>query len=207
MKLKKKISLQQLGYVIVFINLLWIIVFRTNLVNFWSRLSLVAIIQLVIASRYKKFDFDLQVSDLIVGVVSAGILYILFWLGNQIGQLLMPHTIIKIATVYQYRQELNLALVGLLLVIVIGPAEEIFWRGFLQRTLSINFGDKLGYLFASLLYAALHLWTGNIVLIIAALLAGLFWGWLIVENYSLMSVIISHSVWDLLVFVIFPFQI
>lgn len=46
--------------------------------------------------------------------------------------------------------------------------------------------------------------TGNPVLLLAALVCGLFWGLLYHFTKSLPLVVISHTAWDLLVFLVFP---
>ena len=66
--------------------------------------------------------------------------------------------------------------IGLLLLLVTSPAEEIFWRGFIQRTTVEKLGPVWGLIITTILYGAVHIWTFNITLIIAALVAGLFWG-------------------------------
>ena len=92
----------------------------------------------------------------------------------------------------------------LLLLFIIGPGEEIYWRGFIQNTLSKKMGETKGYIISVLLYAGVHIITGNIMLVIAALVCGIYWGWLYKKEKSLLPVIISHAIWDLTIFVIFP---
>jgi membrane protease YdiL (CAAX protease family) len=57
----------------------------------------------------------------------------------------------------------------------------------------------------ALLYTAVHLAGGNIMLVLAAALCGVFWGWLYLRFRSPLLNIISHTLWDLLVFVVLPF--
>jgi len=49
-----------------------------------------------------------------------------------------------------------------------------------------------------------HLTTGNPLLIGAALVAGLFWGGLYLWQGSILTIVVSHTLWDILVFLIFP---
>ena len=86
-----------------------------------------------------------------------------------------------------------------------GPAEEIYWHGFVQRTFSRRFGAVAGVLLTAIIYAAVHVVALNGMLVIAAAVCGLFWGWLYQREQSLVPVIFSHSLWDVLVFVLFPF--
>jgi membrane protease YdiL (CAAX protease family) len=51
-----------------------------------------------------------------------------------------------------------------------------------------------------------HAWSGNLPLLLAAFTAGLLWGALFAWTGSLVPGIISHGLWDILVFVVAPFQ-
>jgi hypothetical protein len=42
------------------------------------------------------------------------------------------------------------------------------------------------------------------MLLVAAAVCGFFWGWLYQREQSLIPVIVSHSIWDVLVFILFP---
>jgi hypothetical protein len=44
------------------------------------------------------------------------------------------------------------------------------------------------------------------MLIVAALVAGLFWGWMYMRYNSMVMNIVSHTVWDIAVFLILPFN-
>lgn len=141
---------------------------------------------------------------ILIGILSAIALYGIFYVGNIISGYLFPFKDTQISSVYSNKSNANLALIGLLLFFIIGPGEELYWRGFIQNTLGKEFGENKGYLFSVLLYAAVHIVTGNFMLIIAALVCGLFWGWLYKKEKSLIPVIISHAIWDLTIFVLLP---
>jgi hypothetical protein len=95
--------------------------------------------------------------------------------------------------------------VVLLIALLIGPGEELFWRGFFQENAGARIGRPAGFILASLLYTSVHLASGNIMLILAAAVCGVFWGWLYLRFRSPLLNGVSHTVWDLLVFVVFPF--
>lgn len=92
----------------------------------------------------------------------------------------------------------------LVLVLIIIPGEEIFWRRYLQSKLVERFGMVIGVIVGASLYALAHMWTGNPMLVAAAATAGVAWGALYVWKNSLTLVIISHLVFDLWLLVIFP---
>lgn len=90
------------------------------------------------------------------------------------------------------------------LVVIIIPGEEVFWRRFLQTRLVQKTGRYKGILIASTMYALAHIWTGNPMLVAAALTAGIAWGALYEWKKSLAMIIISHLIFDLWLLVIFP---
>ncbi len=140
-----------------------------------------------------------------IGVVSAMALYALFAAGRAAALGLLPFAPEGIARVYALRSGVPLLRVVLLLAFLIGPGEELFWRGFFQESLGVGTGRPAGFILASLLYTSVHLASGNLMLILAAAVCGVFWGWLYLRFRSPLLNIISHTVWDLLVFVVFPF--
>jgi len=56
------------------------------------------------------------------------------------------------------------------------------------------------------LYALVHVGSGNPMLVLAAAACGFFWGWLYMKTGSALLVIVSHTVWDIAVFLIVPFR-
>jgi uncharacterized protein len=148
--------------------------------------------------------FRLRAAHLAIGLVSAAVLYGLFWIGDQVSRTILPFAGDQIAAVYARRGSTSPLAVSALLFAWIGPAEEIFWRGFLQHRLAARWGDLRGWLLTSAVYGAVHLWAGNVMLFLAALLCGLFWGALYWRWRSLWPGIVSHAVWDVVIFVIAP---
>jgi len=146
----------------------------------------------------------LTLRHILIGIFSAIGLYLIFYLGNIITGYLFPFKDSQVLSVYSNRSNGNLIWIGLLLLFVIGPGEEIYWRGFIQNTLSKKMGETKGYVISVLLYAGVHIITGNVMLVIAALVCGIYWGWLYKREKSLLPVIMSHAIWDLTIFVILP---
>jgi membrane protease YdiL (CAAX protease family) len=90
------------------------------------------------------------------------------------------------------------------LFFIIIPGEELFWRGYIQPRMTKALGRVQGVLVAAFMYALAHIWTGNPMLVAAALTAGIIWGGLYDWKKSLALIIISHLVFDLWLLVIFP---
>jgi membrane protease YdiL (CAAX protease family) len=92
-----------------------------------------------------------------------------------------------------------------LLLLIIGPAEELFWRGYVQRTMTKLHDPNIAFIVTTIIYALVHIWSGNFMLVMAALTAGAVWG-LLYRFFpkSLPALVVSHALWDALVFVIVP---
>jgi membrane protease YdiL (CAAX protease family) len=75
-----------------------------------------------------------------------------------------------------------------------GSGEEIYCHGFVQRSFSRHFGPIHGVLLTSAIYALVHIFVLNIMLVLAAAVCGVFWEFLYQREQSLIPVIISHSI-------------
>ncbi len=140
---------------------------------------------------------------LAIGLISAGMLYGIFWLGNNVARALFPWAATGIDNVYAFKSGAELNMV-LLIGLVIGPGEEIFWRGYVQHTLSSRYRVG-GVLVVVAAYTLAHLASANPMLIMASCVCAVFWGLLYAWKRSLWINIVSHVAWDLSVFIFWPF--
>jgi len=54
-------------------------------------------------------------------------------------------------------------------------------------------------------YALVHVWSFNFMLVMAALVAGMVWGLIYrINPKALPALVVSHALWDALVFVVWP---
>jgi len=141
-----------------------------------------------------------------VGLCAAAVLYGMFWAGHFVSTHILPFAASQVESIYTLRAGQNLRLIAILLLFVIGPGEEIFWRGFLQRRLSHRYGLLIGLVIAAAIYTLVHVWSFNLMLTAAAGLCGVFWGVLFAVTGNLWPCIISHAVWDVVIFVLLPIQ-
>ncbi len=140
----------------------------------------------------------------VLAMASAGVLYAVFWLGDKATRYLLAGAAHDISAVYAFKGGAPALRIALLMVFVIGPGEELFWRGFLQRRLQDTLGPWSGWLLATAIYASIHVTTGNPILVLAAGVCGAFWGWLYLRYRSMFLNAVSHTVWDIVIFVLFP---
>ena len=178
---------------------------------YWMSSNLVLLMLLVICfdKEYPgliKKDFgEMAWRKALAGLLAAVILFLLFYAGNHLIRMLFKDAGASISDVYSFRQDASPLRIGILMLLVIGPGEEFFWRAYLQRHFMKRFGQTAGFILATFLYAAVHVATGNPVLVLAALVCGLFWGWLYLRYRSMVINVVSHTLWDIAVFLIMPF--
>jgi len=178
--------------------------------NFWLTMSIAAT-TLVVWSLFNDRKelgalYGFRPKWIAIGLVAAGLLYLVFFAGDRISALLFEFSKPQVEGIYSTKSQASPALIGVLLFLLIGPAEEIFWRGFAQRRLQQHVGAWKGFLLTSAVYALVHIWAFNFMLLMAALICGLFWGWMYLKYKSVWPGLISHAVWDLFIFVIIPIQ-
>ena len=185
----------------------WWLNFGLQICNFWLGMAIAASVLAGLSLRVGSNPFAEGRADaktLVRGLLSAVALYIIFALGNALASLIFTFGPEQISNIYSIRQEGPSWLVALVLLFITSPAEEIFWRGFIQKHFMDKLGDVRGWLAASLVYAAIHISSGNIMLVLAALVAGLFWGWLYMKTRDIRACILSHSLWTVAVFILWP---
>ena len=142
---------------------------------------------------------------LAVGIGSAAILYAVFAVGHVLSAHVLTFAEAGVARVYALRAGAPGWRIALLIGLVIGPGEELFWRGFFQDRAAATTCPSYGLALSATLYTAVHLASGNLMLVIAAAVCGVFWGWLYMRFRSPLVNIVSHVVWDLAVFLFLPF--
>ena len=207
----------QLLLSLVVAALLWFIMFSpwtSPHINFWVCMTVSALILTCLAFVFGGkesigTDSDLpgaKTSTVLMGILIAAALWGIFWIGDKLSQLLFSFSRAQVNLIYNIKGNVSPTLLALLLLFIIGPAEEIFWRGYIQRTLSKRLTPFIAFLLTTACYTLVHLPSGNFMLIMAALVCGIVWGglyWLMPQN--LRAIIISHALWDAAAFVWFPF--
>ncbi len=176
-------------------------------VNLWAVMTGSAIILTVLATLFGNWyrNIRISLSDVAVGAVSAAALWGVFWMGDKLSQLMFNFARPEVNAIYSFKGSISPWLLSALLLFVIGPAEEIFWRGFVQHKMSEKWGPTAGLIVATAVYALVHTGSCNFMLVMAALVAGGFWG-LIYRFFPgrLGALVVSHALWDTAVFVWFP---
>ncbi len=185
---------------------LWILIFLVRPLDFWVMLTISTLILLLIAIRINSSKLSIPINPrlVIIGIITALLMYGLFYLGFQVTRA-SPIFSQGVGQVYSFRSTTPNLLIGILLVFPISPSEEVYWRGLIQRRFAERLGSWPGFLVGVAAYSLVHLPTLNFPLILTALIGGLVWGLLYKKTGSLLPGISSHILFDLLIFVIAPF--
>ncbi|MEL7669276.1 tetratricopeptide repeat protein [Methanobacterium sp.] len=94
---------------------------------------------------------------------------------------------------------------AVILTISTGFAEELLFRGILQKNAENVFGKVFGLLYASILFTALHVgWQSGLDLAFVFSVA-LFYGYAFQKTRSLLGVTLSHGISNSFLFLIMPF--
>ncbi len=186
---------------LVVAGLAWAWLFSAGPTEFWSRAAVAGVVIGVygaVAERHQlRHLLCPSLLNVVIGVAAAAVLYGVFWVGDRLLTRLLPAQAKDIGRLYAIRGTARqVRMVGVLLVV--GPCEEIFWRGFVQH--------RAGVVVALAAYAAVHLWERKAVLVLAAVVGGAFWGALFAWTTTLVAPMICHALWDLAVVVWFPFR-
>ena len=187
-------------------GVLYAISFPVGLLDFWWQMSIASVVTGGLALKFASRDVCRNVLlEGVLAVVLAAALWGVFWLGNEISRMLFDFSRGQVDAIYALRADQSPVLIGVLLLVLIGPAEELFWRGVVQHRLSQRLGPNFGFVLAAFCYTFIHVWSFNFMLIGAAAVCGVIWG----ACYRffpkhLPALVLSHAIWDAVVFVVFP---
>src|SRR2546421_12353685 len=172
--------------------------FRGPRERFWDRMTAtgLALGALALATDRDARNTRIGPRELALGLAAAAGLYGIFRAGDPIARDVMPRGGVEIGDIYALRSLRPTEELVARLALVIGPAEELFWRGFVQ--------SRAGYLTATALYGGAHIVTENVTLIGAAAIAGAYWGFLRAVGVPLGALVVSHVAWDIWIFLIAP---
>ena len=152
---------------------------------------------------WKDVKFDLQ--NVVIGVLIAVVLWGVFWVGDRLSSLMFDFARPQVDMIYGMKAGENPWVLTALMLFIIGPAEEIFWRAYIQKSFSRYWNPNMGFILTTLVYSLVHISKFNFMLIMAAAVAGLVWG-LAYRFFpeKIGAIIISHALWDCAVFIWFP---
>jgi membrane protease YdiL (CAAX protease family) len=180
--------------------------FRGPRAAFWQRMTATGLIlgSLALATEPELQRSRIRRQDVVTGLASAAGLYGIFLVGDRVARRLRKRGGDDIGDVYALRELGPAPELAARLALVIGPAEELFWRGFVNARLQRRLGRWPGAAAGSFAYAGAHVATGNFTLFGAAGVAGAYWSALAAAGMPMGALVVSHVAWDLLTFLVAP---
>ena len=198
-------------FTIILAFVLWTVMFSpwtASYVNFWWMMTgsacTLSILATIFAPGWWK-RVKLTPTDILLGIVIAAALWGVFWIGDKLSQLMFNFARPQVDLIYGMKDGESMWLLTALMLFLIGPAEEIFWRGYIQQNLSQRWNPNIGFIVTTAIYALVHAGSLNFMLTMAAMVAGAVWGLLyrfFPNRFG--AIIVSHAVWDVAVFIWFP---
>lgn len=180
--------------------------FRGPRPRFWQRMTITGAtlgsLALVASRRARRVRLGPR--EVALGAVSASVLYATFGLGDRFARRFVPGGDREIREIYALRTLRPREEIAARLGLVIGPAEELFWRGLVQAALMRRYGRWRGAALATGAYGGVHLVTGNFTLVGAASVAGAHWCALYALGVPLGALVASHVAWDIWIFLLQP---
>lgn len=200
--------MKKLIFTILMAAVLWTVMFSpwtAPFVNFWWMMTGSALTLSVFATLFNPGwwrEVKWSLPNVLLGIGIAVALWGVFWLGDKVSSWMFDFARPQVDSIYGMKEGESPWLLAALLLLLIGPAEEIFWRGYVQRTLSKRWNPNAGFVVATLIYALVHAGSCNFMLVMAALVVGAAWGALyrfFPNRFA--AIILSHAVWDVAVFI------
>ncbi len=203
--------MKRVVFTIILAAVLWSIMFlpvTAPYINFWWMMTASACTLSLLSTLFNPGwwrGLGFGVSDLILGAGIAAALWGVFWTGDKMSQIIFNFARPQVDLIYGMKAGESPWLLTALMLFLIGPAEEIFWRGYVQKTLQQKWSPNVGFIVTTAIYALVHAGSCNFMLVMAALVAGMAWGLLyrfFPQRFT--AIILSHALWDVAVFVWFP---
>ena len=177
-----KISLKKPAVGVLLAAVLWTIMFSpwtAPHVNFWIMMTcsgLILTTYSTIGSPGIWKEIRMKWDDIAIGVGLAAALWGVFWIGEYLSTILFDFARPQVDSIYGMKEGENPWVLSILMLLIIGPAEEIFWRGCIQNRLSARWNPNIGFIVTTLVYGLVHISKFNFMLIMAAAVAGFIWG-------------------------------
>ncbi|RJS48534.1 MAG: hypothetical protein CIT03_07515 [Methanobacterium sp.] len=91
------------------------------------------------------------------------------------------------------------------IIISTGLAEELLFRGIIQKNAENIFGGLMSVLYVSLLFTSLHIGWESILDLIFVFSVSMFYGFVFYKTRSIFGITLSHGISNSFLFLVFPF--
>lgn len=180
--------------------------FRGPRPQFWERMTLtgLGLGSLAVVTSEPARRAGIRWWHVPLGLLSAAILYATFQIGDRFARRHVPGGDRDIREIYALRTLQPKEEIAARLATIVGPAEELFWRGLVQAALMRRYGRWRGAALAAMAYGGVHVTADNFTLMGAAGVAGAHWCALYALGVPLGALIVSHVAWDIWIFLVQP---
>lgn len=96
---------------------------------------------------------------------------------------------------------------ALILIISTGFAEELLFRGIIQKNVENVFGCAFGLIYTSLIFTTMHIGWNSFLDLIFVFLVAMFYGYAFQKTRSLLGITLSHGISNTFLFLIVPFLV
>ena len=117
----------------------------------------------------------------------------------------IEYTILKPAPLIPALNPVTLISASIILIISTGLAEELLFRGIIQKNAENVFGTIAGLLYTALLFTALHIGWNSFYDLIFVFSVALFYGYAFMKTRSIVGITLSHGISNTFLFLIIPF--
>ena len=180
--------------------------FRGPRERFWQRMTMTGLSlgSLALLTSRPARRTRIGPKEVALGLASAATLYGTFKVGDAFARRFVSGGDAEIREIYALRTIRPKDEIALRLATIVGPAEELFWRGLVQEALMARYGRWPGAALAAMAYGGVHVVTGNFTLFGAAGIAGAHWCALYAAGVPLGALVVSHVTWDVWIFLVQP---
>jgi membrane protease YdiL (CAAX protease family) len=117
---------------------------------------------------------------------------------------LVEYRILKPEALISDRAWRDFLVAGMILMVCTGFAEEVIFRGVIQRA-SIQALGRFGLLYGAILFAVLHIGYASVPDVVFVFLVALLFGWIAEATWSLAGVTLAHGITNIVLFLVMPF--
>lgn len=172
---------------------------------FWYFYTFTVLFLMSTAYFYAKIEDELKtIHYLFLSIAFGAIMYALLLIGYKIIDL-TPFTSTKSIHAFMKKFGPSSLWHYLLLLFIIAPGEELFWRGYIQQQLKKYLSPMFAIILGAALFSFSFVFSGFWLGIIAAFVVGLLLGYLYEWKKSMPLIILAHITMLVLLFLFVPF--
>ena len=136
--------------------LLWFVMFNPWMglaSHFWLIMAISSAILITLAFLWGEIKLRFNIHQIAFCILIAAVLWGIFWTGDKLSSLMFNFSRPQVDSIYAMGEGAKKWLVAMQLIALTGPAEEIFWRGFIQQRLTKTKGPFAAMLITLVIYS------------------------------------------------------